>query len=360
MPDRHPIRVAIAGVGNCACSLVQGPLRYDGRSPDDLGSSGLSRPLIGPYAVSDLEFVAAFDVDERKIGLDLGEAVFAAPNCTSAYVTVPPLGVVVERGPLLDGLPPHIAADTPLGGGEVADVAAVLRDAHADVLVCELPGGSPEATAFYAEAAVTTGTAFVNCNPERIANDPAWRTRFTQAGVPLLGDDIKSQLGTTILHRTLLELVERRGFTVDRSYQLNFGGNADFLNMRDRRRFDTKQQSKLGAISGALSGSAAAIDLVPPEHISFLQDEKIAYIRIEASGFLGMQAALELRLNVEDSPNSSGVVVDAIRTAKVAADRGLGGYIEGVGSAFFKNPPDLVPESEAVRGLDRFLADETD
>lgn len=356
MPDPHPVRVAIAGVGNCACSLVQAPFFYADDPVDQPGLPGLPHPLIGPYTMPDLQFVAAFDVDERKVGSDLGEAIFAPPNCTSAYVTVPRLGVVVERGPLLDGLPAHIAADTPLSGGDAADVTAVLREARADVLVCELPGGSPEATAFYAGAAATAGTAFVNCNPERIANDPAWRSRFAEAGVPLLGDDIKSQLGTTILHRTLLELVERRGFTVDQSYQLNFGGNADFLNMRDRRRFDTKQQSKLGAISGALTRKDAVIDLVPPEHISFLHDNKIAYIRIEASGLLGMKAALELRLNVEDSPNSSGVVVDAIRVAKVAADRGIGGYVEGVGSAFFKNPPDLVPESEAVRGLDRFLA----
>jgi myo-inositol-1-phosphate synthase len=317
---------------------------------------GLAHELVGPYGVPDIDFAAAFDVDERKIGLDLADAIFAPPNCTSSYVEVPRIGVVVERGPLLDGLPDHIASDIPLSAGDPADVVEVLRSAGADVLVCELPGGSPKATAFYAGAALEAGAAFINCNPERIANDPQWRDRFAEAGVPLLGDDIKSQLGTTVLHRTLLELVERRGFTVDRSYQLNFGGNTDFLNMRDRRRFDSKQQSKLGAISNSVSRGDAAIALVPPEHIDFLEDKKIAYISIEASGFLGMKATVELKLSVEDSPNSSGVVVDAIRVAKVAADRGIGGYVEGVGSAFFKNPPDIVAEVAAAGAVEQFLA----
>lgn len=356
MPSDNRIRVAIAGVGNCACSLVQAPLLYKEGAAQQ---PGLAHALLGPYAVSDIEFVAAFEVDDRKVGLDLSEAIFAAPNCTSAYVDVAATGVTVERGPLLDGLPAHIAAETPLSDDDPADVVAILRDCAADVLVCELPGGSPDATAFYAGAALEAGTAFINCNPERIANDPRWVERFAAAGVPLLGDDIKSQLGTTVLHRTLLELIERRGLTVDRSYQLNFGGNTDFLNMRDRRRFDSKQNSKLGAISASVSKQDAAIALVPPEYIDFLNDQKIAYIRIEATGFLGMKTSLELRLNVEDSPNSSGVVVDAIRLAKIAAERGIGGLVEGVGSAFFKNPPDGVAEAEAGGIVDNFVASHT-
>jgi myo-inositol-1-phosphate synthase len=356
MPDSKRIRVAIAGVGNCACSLVQAPLLYREGAPQH---PGLAHTLVGPYAVSDLDFVAAFEVDDRKVGLDLSAAIFAPPNCTSAYIDVPATGVTVARGPLLDGLPAHIAAETPLTDENPADVVAILRESGADVLVCELPGGSPAATAFYAGAALEAGVAFVNCNPERIANDPRWRDRFAAAGVPLLGDDIKSQLGTTVLHRTLLELVERRGFTVDRSYQLNFGGNNDFLNMRDRRRFDSKQNSKLGAIAASVSKDESAIALVPPEYIDFLQDQKIAYIRIEATGFLGMKASLELRLNVEDSPNSAGVVVDAIRVAKVAADRGIGGLVDGVGSAFFKNPPDCVPEAQAAGIVESFIAAST-
>jgi len=345
------IRVAIAGIGNCTSSLVQSPVLY---GSSDAPTIGLARPDLGGYSVADIDFVAAFEVDGRKVGLDLADAIVAAPNCTTSYVAVPPSGVIVKSAPLLDGLPQHIATSTPLTTEPPVDVAEELRTTGTDVLVCELPGGSAEATAYYAGAALEARVAFINCNPERIANDPAWRQRFADAGVPLLGDDIKSQLGTTVLHRTLLELVERRGFTVDRSYQLNFGGNTDFLNMRDRRRFDTKQNSKLGSISKSIS-RGGDINLVPPEYIDFLKDEKIAYVRIEATGFLGMKAALEVRLNVEDSPNSSGVVVDAIRVAKVARDRNEGGFLRGVGTAFFKNPPDCIPEVGATAAMDDFL-----
>lgn len=353
MSDRNRIRVAVAGVGNCTCSLVQGPVAYaDGAD----GRPGLAHPLIGPYAVSDIEFVAAFDVDDRKVGLDLADAIFAPPNCTTSYVTVPPTGVIVQRGPLLDGLSDHVAADIPVSDAEPAAVAAVLRDSGADVLVCELPVGSAKATAFYAGAALEAGVAFVNCNPERIANDADWRARFAEAGVPLFGDDIKSQLGTTVVHRTLLELIERRGLTVDRSYQLNYGGNNDFLNMVDRNRFDSKRHSKLGAISTSVTGDGAEISLVPVDFIHYLGDDKIAYVHIDASAFLGMKASIELRLTVEDSPNASGVVVDAIRVAKIALDRGAGGYVDGVGSAFFKNPPDIVPEAQTGGVVPNYLA----
>jgi myo-inositol-1-phosphate synthase len=331
---------------------VQGVVAY-GKSGADL--IGLAHPVLGGYEPGDVRFVAAFDVDSGKVGLDLSQAIFASPNCTTRYVEVGTVGVTVRVGPLLDGLAPHLLESIPIADGptELSDVVNELKKSRAEVVVSYLPGGATAATEFYAQAALDAGAAFVNCNPELIANNPHWQAEFKARGIPLLGDDTKSQLGTTVLHRTLIELFKARGVSVDRSYQLNFGGNNDFLNMRNRARFDSKQHSKLSAIQSALGSdvSTSEMELVPPEHISFLRDHKIAYVRMEGRAFLGMKVSLEARLEVEDSPNSAGVVIDAIRAAKTALDAHLGGIIEAGCAACFKRPPTQMTEAEGHKAL---------
>ncbi|MGV9721984.1 inositol-3-phosphate synthase [Nocardia beijingensis] len=306
----------------------------------------------------DVEFVAAFDVDQRKVGLDLAEAIFAEPNCTSKYTEVPATGVTVEAGPILDGLADHVKAEIPLVDDSSLDedrVAARLREAGAEIVVCQLPGGSPKATRLYAMAAVRAGAAFINCNPEEVANSEEIRDKYRAQGVPLLGDDVKSQLGTTVLHRTLLELFQRRGIDVTSSYQLNFGGNNDFKNMLDRSRFSSKQTSKHSAILAASGVEPDRIELVPPDHIRSLRDHKVAYVQIEGEAFLGMKVRLEVKLQVEDSPNSAGVVIDAIRMAALQRAAAVGGTVAEACSPFFKRPVEQIPEAESLPRLSEIV-----
>jgi myo-inositol-1-phosphate synthase len=343
------IKVAVAGVGNSTSSLVQAIVS----SRRDEVVTGV-RPPSPPTSFSrELELVAAFDVDERKVGRDLSEAILAEPNCTTSYVDVPPLGVTVAPAPVLDGLADHVRRDIPLVDDSQESeqtVADRLAAAAADVLVCQLPGGSTQATQLFARAALQARVAFVNCNPEPVANDPTLAVQFASFGVALLGDDIKSQLGTTVLHRTLLELFERRGVEVTSSYQLNYGGNNDFRNMLDLSRFTSKQRSKHSAISAATRTDPARVELISPGYIESLRDHKVAYVHIEGTALLGMNVVLEARLQVEDSPNSAGVAIEALRVAGAQRAAGVGGAVAEACSPFFKRPPQQIPERE---GLDR-------
>jgi len=305
---------------------------------------------IGPYGIGDVEFVAAFDIDERKIGLDLSDAIHSDPNCTSRYIDVPNLGVPVSCGPLADGLGQF--TETVVELAEEAHtttfttVSEILQAAQADVLICYMPVGAITATSGYAEAAVEAGVAFVNCNPEAIATDPNWQRRFYERGIPVLGDDIKSQLGATTLHRTLIDLCTSRGAVIDRTYQLNVGGNTDFLNMLDPQRASSKRASKMSALKSRLN-SNTQFGAGPSDYVSYLADHKVAYITVEGRSLLGMPFSIEAKLTVEDSPNSAGVAVDALRAAKLAKDRGIAGPVVEVCPFLFKRPPIPRPDSEA-------------
>jgi len=350
----HAIRVAVAGVGNCASSLVQAASAAAGTAA---GSIGVPRPLFGGYAVGDITFAAAFDVDDRKVGRDLAEAIVSPPNCTSSYVQVPATGVRVRCGPLADGIGP-LTRDLVQVAGDAArvsfaDVTAALTAAAADVLIAYLPVGSARATAGYAGAALDAGVAFVNCNPERVATDPAWQRKFADAGVPLLGDDIKSQLGATTLHRMLIDLCTSRGAVIDRTYQLNVGGNTDFLNMRDPGRAAAKRASKMSALEARLDADTE-FGAGPSDYIKHLSDRKVAYINLEGRSLLGMPFSIEAKLEVEDSPNSAGVAIDAIRAAKTAADRGIGGPVHDACAYLFKIPATPSSDREAEELIDRF------
>ena len=350
------IRVAVVGVGNCASSIVQGVTAVRESGVEEM--VGVAHPRIGPYGIDDIEFVAAFDVDARKIGKDLGDAIFELPNCTTKYVDVGPVGVEVTAGPRFDGVAAHleeVVQAAASSAGAAAQAQRVFAEAAPDVVVSYLPGGSQNASAFYVDAALSVGAAFVNCNPERVVHDPDLSRRFTEANVPLLGDDIKSQFGTTAVHRALLETCTSRGAVVDRTYQLAFGGNTDFLNMRDRDRFESKLRTKTSSI-GHMRSEETEVALVPPEYIEFLGDRKLAYIRVEGRGFLGMSFDIELRMTVEDSPNSAGVVIDAIRAARLAKDRDLGGPIADASGPLFKSPPVALPEADAVAAFERFIS----
>jgi myo-inositol-1-phosphate synthase len=335
------IRVAIAGVGNCASSLIQGVTYYkDAKAGDDV--PGLMHVVLGGYHVADLEFVAAFDVDASKVGNDLGKAIDGGQNNTIKFATVPSLGVTVQRGPTLDGLNKYYRAAIEESPAEPVDVTQALRDARAEVLVSYLPVGSEEAQRFYAQAALDAGVAFVNAIPVFIASDPEWATKFRDAGVPIIGDDIKSQVGATIVHRVLARLFEDRGLTLDHTYQLNVGGNMDFKNMLDRERLESKKVSKTQAVTSQLETSHLGADDVhigPSDHVPWLHDRKWAYIRMEGRNFGDVPLNVELKLEVWDSPNSAGVIIDAVRCAKVALDRGIGGPIVGPSAYFMKSPP---------------------
>lgn len=353
------IRVALVGVGNCASSIVQGVSLAKERGTAEL--IGVLHPRIGPYAIEDIEFVGAFDVDGRKVGRDLADAITAPPNCTTKFLEVAPLGVTVSRGPRLDGVAAHLAgAMVATDGDDGLDTAneaiETLKDARPDVVVNYLPGGSRSASEFYAGAAVEAGAAFVNCNPDPIVHAQRWPDRFREAGLPLLGDDIKSQFGTTATHRALLEACAARGAVVDRTYQLAFGGNTDFLNMRDRERFQSKLRTKESSLNFTGSNKPE-IALVPPEYLEFLDDRKLAYIRLEGRCFLGAKFDMELRMTVEDSPNSAGVVIDAIRAAKLARDRGLSGTIDDACGPLFKSPPTPTDEAHAISSFEAFIGD---
>jgi myo-inositol-1-phosphate synthase len=350
------IRVAIAGVGNCASSLIQGVTYYkDAKKGDNV--PGLMHVDLGGYHVSDLEFVAAFDVDASKVGNDLGKAIECGQNNTIKFATVPALGVMVQRGPTMDGLNKYYREVIEESPFEAVDVAQALRDSKAEVLVSYLPVGSEDAQRYYAQCALDAGVAFVNAIPVFIASDPVWAKKFTDAGVPIIGDDIKSQVGATIVHRVLARLFEDRGLTLDHTYQLNVGGNMDFKNMLDRERLQSKKISKTQAVTSQLEISNMEADDVhigPSDHVPWLKDRKWAYIRLEGRNFGDVPLNIELKLEVWDSPNSAGVIIDAVRCAKLALDRGIGGPLLGPSAYFMKSPPVQFHDDVAHDMIDAF------
>ena len=352
------IRVAIAGVGNCASALVQGISYYRAAADDDV-VPGLMHVVLGGYHVRDLVPVAAFDVDATKVGTDLGKAIFAGHNNTIRFADVGELGVTVQRGPTLDGLGRYYRDVVEESPEAPVDVAAALHEARADVLVAYLPVGSEEAQRHYAQACLDAKVAFVNAIPVFIASDPEWARRFEAAGVPIIGDDIKSQVGSTIVHRVLTRLFEDRGVALDHTYQLNFGGNMDFRNMLERDRLESKKISKTQAVTSQIEHGALPADDVhvgPSDHVPWLQDRKWAYVRMEGRNFGDVPLNLELKLEVWDSPNSAGVIIDAVRCAKLARDRGIGGPLVGPSSYFMKSPPVQYHDDEARALVEAFAA----
>ena len=358
-----PIRVAIAGVGNCASALVQGVAWYAEREGEGEDRTGLMRESIGGFRARDLEFVAAFDIDPRKVGRPLEEAIFAAPNCTRVFQDeLPPSGVTVQMAPVHDGVAAHMAEHPEERAFRVADsspvgLARALQAARAEVLVSYLPVGSEAAGRAFAEACLEAGVAFVNCVPIFIASDPEWSHRFREAGLPIVGDDIKSQVGATIVHRLLARLLADRGVELDRTYQLNTGGNTDFLNMMERTRLASKKVSKTEAVQSQLDERLATDDIHigPSDYVPWQGDNKVAFIRAEGRGFGDAPIELELRLSVQDSPNSAGVVIDAIRCAKLGLDRGLGGPLEAACAYYMKSPPIQMRDEEARVAVDAWI-----
>ncbi len=355
------IRLAIAGVGNCASSLVQGLEYYENADPNE-SVPGLMHVVLGGYHIRDIEVVAAFDVDATKVGLDVGKALLAGHNNTVKFADVPDLGVPVLRGPTLDGLGKYYRQVVEESPAEPVDVAQALRDARADVLVSYLPVGSEAAQKHYAQACLDAGVAFVNAIPVFIASDPEWAAKFEAAGVPIVGDDIKSQVGATIVHRILARLFEDRGMVLDRTYQLNVGGNMDFKNMLERERLESKKISKTQSVTSQIDNGIEADDvhIGPSDHVAWLQDRKWAYIRLEGRNFGDVPLNVELKLEVWDSPNSAGVIIDAVRCAKVAKDRGLGGPLLGPSAYFMKSPPVQYRDEEARLMVEEFAAGTTD
>ena len=353
------IRVAIIGVGNCASSLVQGLSFYADADPGE-AVPGLMHPVLGGYAIGDMEIVAAFDVSAAKVGLDVAEAIVAAPNNTMRFADVAALGVRVARGPTRDGIGQYMRDAIVESDEPVVDVAEVLRRTRADVVVSFLPVGSQQAAECYAAAVMEAGCGFVNCMPVFLASDPAWARRFEAAGVPVIGDDIKSQVGATIVHRLLAKLFEDRGVRLDRTFQLNFGGNADFKNMLERDRLTSKKISKTQSVMSqmAVPLKGADVHVGPSDYVEWLSDRKMAYIRLEGTGFGDTPLSAELKLEVWDSPNSAGVVIDAIRCVKLALDRGLAGALIEPSSYFMKSPPRQFSDDEARVLTERFIAGE--
>ncbi len=351
------IRVAIAGVGNCACSLLQGVEYYRHADPNET-VPGLMHVTLGGYHVGDVEFVAAFDVDAAKVGLDLGKAIFAGQNNTIRFASVGDIGVTVQRGPTFDGLGKYYRQTIEESPAEPVDVISVLRASQADVLVAYLPVGSEVAQKHYAQCCLDAGVAFVNAIPVFIASDPVWAQKFTDAGVPIIGDDIKSQVGATIVHRVLARLFEDRGLVLDRTYQLNVGGNMDFKNMLERERLESKKISKTQAVTSQLDNGIAADDvhIGPSDHVAWLDDRKWAYIRLEGRNFGDVPLNIELKLEVWDSPNSAGVIIDAIRCVKLAADRGIGGPLIGPSAYFMKSPPVQYHDDIAFQMVEDYAA----
>lgn len=360
------IRVAIVGVGNCAASLVQGVQYY--RDADPAGKvPGLMHVQFGDYHVRDLEFVAAFDVDAKKVGFDLSEAIFNSENNTIKISDVPPLGVTVSRGHTLDGIGKYYAQTIEESDAEPVDVVQTLKDAQVDVLVCYLPVGSEDAAKFYAQAAIDAGVAFVNALPVFIASDPEWAAKFEAAGVPIVGDDIKSQVGATITHRVLARLFEDRGVILDRTYQLNVGGNMDFKNMLERERLESKKLSKTQAVTsniddGPLAGKKEDrnVHIGPSDYVAWLDDRKWAYVRLEGRAFGEVPLNLEYKLEVWDSPNSAGIIIDAVRAAKIAKDRGIGGPILSASTYFMKSPPVQMEDTKGRAQLEAFIRGEAE
>jgi myo-inositol-1-phosphate synthase len=353
------VRLAIAGVGNCASSLVQGITYYRDADPAE-SVPGLMHVKLGEYHVGDVELVAAFDVDANKVGLDLGKAIFAEPNNTIRFANPGHLDVTVQRGPTLDGFGEFYSQVSEESPFEPVDVAQALRDAKADVLVSYLPVGSEQAQRHYAQACLDAGVGFVNAIPVFIASDPVWAQKFTDAGVPIVGDDIKSQVGATIVHRTLARLFEDRGTTIDHTYQLNFGGNMDFMNMLERSRLKSKKISKTQSVTSQIDQGISDEDvhIGPSDHVPWLEDRKWAFIRLEGRNFGDVPLTVELKLEVHDSPNSAGVIIDAVRCAKIAMDRGIGGALHGPSAYFMKSPPVQYRDEEAHRMVEAYAAGE--
>ncbi len=357
------IRVAVVGVGNCASSLVQGVHYYRDADPSQT-VPGLMHVMFGDYHVRDVEFVAAFDVDDKKVGKDLAEAIGASENNTIKIADVPTTGITVQRGHTLDGLGKYYRQTIDESGAEPVDVVAALREAKVDVLVSYLPVGSENADKFYAQCAIDAGVAFVNALPVFIASDPEWAAKFEAAGVPVIGDDIKSQVGATITHRVMAKLFEDRGVQLDRTYQLNVGGNMDFKNMLERERLESKKISKTQSVTSNLTGSLAGktddrnVHIGPSDYVAWLDDRKWAYVRLEGRAFGDVPLNLEYKLEVWDSPNSAGIIIDAIRAAKIAKDRGIGGALLSASSYLMKSPPEQRPDDLGRAKLEAFIRGE--
>jgi myo-inositol-1-phosphate synthase len=361
MSVRQKIKVAIAGVGNCASALVQGVEYY--RDRKGLAAEGVMRYSIGGYRCGDIEFVAAFDVDRRKVGHPLEEAIFAQPNCTRIFQSALPVSnLIVQAGPVLDGVAAHMA-EYPDDAAfravdlEPTDIAAALRASGAEVLLCYLPVGSEQAVKHYAQACLDARVAMINCVPVFLASDRYWAQRFRDAGIPIVGDDIKSQVGATIVHRALVRLFSDRGAGIDRTYQLNTGGNTDFLNMLDRTRLKSKKISKTESVQSQLDErlDARDIHIGPSDYVPWQRDNKVCFIRLEGRGFGGAPIELEMRLSVEDSPNSAGVVIDAIRCVRLALERGEGGPLLAPSAYYMKSPPQQFRDSIAREACNAFI-----
>jgi myo-inositol-1-phosphate synthase len=359
MKEQHmgSVRVAIVGVGNCAASLVQGVHYYADADPNGT-VPGLMHVMFGDYHVRDIEIVAAFDVDAKKVGFDLSEAIVASENNTIKFCDVPPLGVAVQRGVTNDGLGKYYRETIEESDAEPVDIVAALRDARVDVLVSYLPVGSEIADKYYAQCAIDAGVAFVNALPVFIASDPEWAAKFEAAGVPIIGDDIKSQVGATITHRVLAKLFEDRGVVLDRTYQLNVGGNMDFKNMLERDRLESKKVSKTQAVTSNIGHDLGArnVHIGPSDYVQWLDDRKWAYVRLEGRAFGDVPLNMEYKLEVWDSPNSAGIIIDAIRAAKIAKDRGIGGPLLAASSYLMKSPPVQTPDDLGRANLEAFIA----
>lgn len=349
------IRVAIAGVGNCASALVQGVYCY--REKRDM--IGLAHPEVGGYRPEDIEFVAAFDVSKRKVGKDLSEAIFEKPNNTIRFQEVPETGVTVKKGPVLDGVGRYLREVIDFSEEKNVNVVEELKSSNADVLVNYLPVGSESGSRFYAQSALEAGIAFVNAMPAFIASSSEWQTRFVEKGLPIAGDDVMSQLGATVLHKTLIKLLVDRGVKVDESYQLNIGGDTDFLNMLEQQRLVSKRESKTSAVR-AMSPYEMPLRIGPSDYVPFLENEKICYIWVKGRYFGGAPLSIDLKLSVIDSPNSAGVIIDALRGVKVALDRGISGPLISVSAYCFKHPPIQMPYEEAKRKFEEFARGERD
>jgi myo-inositol-1-phosphate synthase len=355
------VRVAIIGVGNCASSLVQGVHYYrDAKPGDDI--PGIMHVDLGGYHLRDLEFVAAFDIDRNKVGKDLADAIYAKPNNTYRFADVPKTGVKVERGMTLDGIGKYLSKVVEKAPGETADIVGILKERKVDVVVSYLPVGSEDATRWYVEQVLQAGCAFVNCIPVFIGREPRWQKRFAEKKLPIVGDDIKSQVGATITHRVLTRLFMDRGVRLDRTYQLNFGGNTDFLNMLERERLESKKISKTNAVTSMVDYPLAEenVHVGPSDYVPWLLDRKWCYIRMEGTTFGDVPLNAELKLEVWDSPNSAGVVIDAIRCCKLGLDRGLGGTLVGPSAYFMKSPPKQIPDDRAREMVEAFIRGEDD
>jgi myo-inositol-1-phosphate synthase len=359
--DKGEIRVAIVGVGNCANSLVQG-ITYYKDATNDTEIPGLMHPVLGGYHIKNINFVLALDVDSKKVGLDLADAIWASENNTIKFATVAKTGVTVKRGVTLDGLGRYYKETITESTATAVDVVAELKSSKVDVLICYLPVGSEEAAKFYAQCALDAGCAFVNALPVFIASDPEWADKFTKAGLPIVGDDIKSQVGATITHRIMAKLFQDRGVHLDRTYQLNVGGNMDFKNMLERDRLESKKISKTQSVTSQLDYELGAknVHIGPSDYIPWLDDRKWAYVRLEGRAFGDVPLNLEYKLEVWDSPNSAGVIIDALRCAKIALDRKIGGPLLSPSSYFMKSPPVQYTDEQAFQKVEQFIAGSID